>query len=103
MKQGAVKFCCRTAVEAVSGADSNAIQEGAEATSRKASGEKAFANVKSSLLNIAKGAALDAATGGVVHLTGNVVNKVAEMGVARSVAADTVSTVVIDASCEGIA
>ena len=102
MKQGAVKFCCRTAVGDVSGADFRAIQEG-QATSRKASGEKAFANVKSSLLNIAKGAALDAATGGVVHLTGNVVNKVAEMGVARSVAADTVSTVVIDASCEGIA
>ena len=105
VKQGAIKFCCRTAVGAVSGAASSAIQEGAEATSRKASGKKSFANVKSSLLNIAKGAALGAATGGAAHLSGNVVNKVAETGVARSVtkvAADTVSTVVIDASYQGI-
>ena len=104
-KQGAVKFFCRTVVGAVSGAASSAIQEGAEATSRKASGKKAFANVKSSLINIGKGAALGAVTGGAAHLSGNVVNKVAETGVARSVtkvAADTVSTAVIDASYQGI-
>ena len=43
-KQGAVKFGCRTVVGAVSGATASAIQEVAEATSRKVSGEKVFAN-----------------------------------------------------------
>ena len=104
-KQGAVKFGCRTAVGAVSGATASAIQEVAEATSRKVSGEKAFANVKSSLINIGKGAALGAATGGAAHLSGNVVNKVVETGVGRSatkVAADTVSTFIIDTSSQMI-
>ena len=90
-KQGAVKFFCRTVVGAVSGVTSSIIQE--------------VANGQFNLGNIAKGAALGAATGGTTHLSGNVVNKVAATGVARSVtkvAADTVSTVVIDASYQGI-
>ena len=52
---------------------------------------------KYSLLNIAKGAALDAATGWATHLTWkkNVVNKVAETEIGRS-NAGTFSTFIID-------
>lgn len=50
--------------------------------------------------NVLKGAALGAATGGVAHVTGNVVNQV-DPGIARSltkVVADTIGLVAIDAS-----
>ena len=86
-KQGTVKFFCRTAVGAVSGATSSVIQE--------------VSNKQFNLGNIAKGTALGAATGGAAHLSGNIVNKVTETGVGRSVGkvlADTASTIVIDAS-----
>ena len=91
VKQGAVKLGCRAAVGAVSGAASSAIQEGA--------------NGQFNVGNVLKGSLLGAATGGAAHLSGNVVNKVAETGVIRSVtkvAADTTSAVVIDASSQKI-
>ena len=90
-KQGTVKFFCRTAVGAVSGATSSVIQE--------------VSNKQFNLGNIAKGTALGAATGGAAHLSGNIVNKVTETGVGRSatkVTADTVSTFIIDTSSQMI-
>lgn len=94
VKQGAVKFGCRTAVGAVSGATASAIQEGVNA----ASDEKA----EFSVVNVLKGTALGALTGGASHITGNIANQV-DPGLARSVTkvvSDTVGTVAIDASAQ---
>ena len=58
-----------------------------------------------SVMNVIKGAALGAATGGVGHITGNVVNHV-DSGFVRSIAkvgVDTAGTVAVDGTCQLIA
>ena len=52
----------------MTGATASAIQEGADAASRAASGQENFPNIKTSGLNVLKGTLLGAATGGGIHL-----------------------------------
>ena len=90
-RQGLVKMACRSAVGAASGAASGVFQEGATLAS-----DGTF-----SVGNVLKNTALGAATGGVGHLSGNVVNKVADSGITRSIAkvtVDTIGATVVDAA-----
>ena len=79
-KQGSIKLACRAAVGAASGAASGVIQE-------------LTSDGDFSVGNVLKNTALGAATGGVGHVSGNVVNKVADSGITRSIAKVTVDTI----------